>query len=110
MLIYPRLLSLVPQAALIHYGCKVSQARFRAFSTARGQTVVYGPPGTGKTYWARKTVLELAALRAFGRHFAELSVEEQAEVEGSEVRPGLVRTCTFHPGYGYEDFLEGFRP
>jgi 5-methylcytosine-specific restriction protein B len=84
--------------------------QIQAILDRKGQVVVYGPPGTGKTYRARRTILDLAALRAFGRTFAEVSVEEKAEVEGSKAKPGLVRSCTFHPGYGYEDFLEGFRP
>ena len=76
----------------------------------KGQVILYGPPGTGKTYWAKKIGFDLAALHAFGRFFSELSDEEEIEVKGTTANPGLVRSCTFHPAYGYEDFLEGFRP
>jgi 5-methylcytosine-specific restriction enzyme B len=84
--------------------------RIQAILDRKGQAILYGPPGTGKTFWARKTTFDLAALSAFSRSFDELSVEERAEVEGNPAKPGLVRFCTFHPGYGYEDFFEGYRP
>ena len=84
--------------------------RVQAILERKGQTIIYGPPGTGKTYWARQTALDLAALRAFRLVFSELSSEEKAKVEGRGTTEGLVRWCTFHPNYGYEDFLEGYRP
>jgi 5-methylcytosine-specific restriction enzyme B len=84
--------------------------RIQLILDRKGQAILYGPPGTGKTYWARKTAFELAALKAFGKLFDDLSPEERLEVEGTATTPGLVRLCTFHPAYGYEDFLEGFRP
>lgn len=75
----------------------------------KGQVILYGPPGTGKTYWAESAAKELAAHHAFGRPYAELSPEQQKEVWAPQ-GDGLVRMCTFHPSYGYEDFLEGHRP
>ena len=84
--------------------------RVEAILDRKGQAILYGPPGTGKTYWARRTALDLAALKAFGRRFDDLSPNEKTQVEGTAVAPGLVRSCTFHPAYGYEDFIEGFRP
>lgn len=71
----------------------------------KGQVILYGPPGTGKTYWAERTARDLAASSAFGKPFAELDAAQQ-----SRVTDHYVRLCTFHPGYGYEDFLEGYRP
>jgi 5-methylcytosine-specific restriction protein B len=76
----------------------------------KGQVVLYGPPGTGKTYWAEITARQLAAYHAFGRDFDHLTADEKLRVVGSAEQPGLVRMCCFHPAYGYEDFLEGYRP
>jgi 5-methylcytosine-specific restriction protein B len=76
----------------------------------KGQVILYGPPGTGKTYWARRAARDLAALAAFGQAYEELSAVQKTEIDGGAGHDGLVRCCTFHPAYGYEDFIEGFRP
>ena len=75
----------------------------------KGQAILYGPPGTGKTYWAELAVRNLAALGNYGVKFDDLLPEQRERVIGQE-RGALVRTCTFHPSYSYEDFIEGFRP
>jgi 5-methylcytosine-specific restriction enzyme B len=84
--------------------------RVQSILDRKGQAILYGPPGTGKTYWARQAAFDLAALRTFSRLFIELSPDEKVRVGGNASMPGLVRSCTFHPSYGYEDFIEGFRP
>ena len=76
----------------------------------KGQVILYGPPGTGKTYWARRAARDLAAMAAFGQAHDQLSADQKAAVDGTSEHEGLVRCCTFHPAYGYEDFIEGFRP
>lgn len=76
----------------------------------KGQVILYGPPGTGKTYWAEKTANDLAAISSFGKPFESLSEIERKSVIGDGQKSGLVRLCCFHPAYGYEDFIEGYRP
>jgi 5-methylcytosine-specific restriction protein B len=103
----PKLSQIAPTRALRLDGIP---GRIQAVLDRKGQAIVYGPPGTGKTYWARQTARDLAAIDAFGRPFAQLANDEQAVVEGTTEKAGLLRWCTFHPAYGYEDFIEGFRP
>src|SRR6266487_1008942 len=86
-------------------------ARIQAILERKGQVILYGPPGTGKTYWAEVTARKLAARSCFGIAFDQLTKEQKAVILGGDDDVhGIVRMCSFHPAYGYEDFLEGFRP
>lgn len=69
------------------------------------QVIVYGPPGTGKTYWAERTACDLCAYHQFGVAFDELNEAQRQEIVGK-----TMQLCSFHPAYGYEDFIEGYRP
>ena len=82
-------------------------ARIEAILRRKGQVILYGPPGTGKTYRALSVANELAARHAFRKSFVDLTASERKTVTDGD---GLVRVCTFHPGWGYEDFIEGLRP
>lgn len=85
--------------------------RVQAVLSRKKQVILYGPPGTGKTYWARLAAQDLAAQSRYGRLYADLTLNQQKDIHGSDGNPNsLVRVCTFHPAYGYEDFLEGYRP
>ena len=84
--------------------------RIQSVLERKSQVVLYGPPGTGKTYWAERTANELAALSTFNCPFDELEEAQRESIVGGEGNAGLVRICCFHPAYGYEDFLEGYRP
>jgi len=77
----------------------------------KGQVILYGPPGTGKTYWAEQAACELAARASFGTPFENLPNEQRSLLRSEDdAHHAKVRACCFHPAYGYEDFLEGFRP
>lgn len=79
-------------------------ARIEEVLLRKGQVILYGPPGTGKTHWALRTANELAARSWFRQPYADLTDQQKETLKSAIV------TCTFHPAYGYEDFLEGFRP
>ncbi|WP_164103721.1 DUF4357 domain-containing protein [Candidatus Laterigemmans baculatus] len=84
--------------------------RIQAVLDRKSQVILYGPPGTGKTFWAERAANDLAAIAAFGRQFEELDDAAKRTVTGDGTTSGLVRLCCFHPAYGYEDFIEGYRP
>jgi 5-methylcytosine-specific restriction protein B len=84
--------------------------RIQSILDRKKQAILYGPPGTGKTYWAHRTARDLAALTTFGHLYDELQTADQAVISGNDTQRGLVRFTTFHPAYGYEDFIEGYRP
>lgn len=73
--------------------------------------ILYGPPGTGKTYSAVYRALEIVD----GTSFKDVSDEKlrrtKAMARLEELRKsGQVEMVTFHPGYSYEDFVEGIAP
>lgn len=78
----------------------------------KGQVVLQGPPGTGKTRLALSVALALAG-RA---DLIDAPPDERAAVlaELSKAPDGATAArltmVTFHPSYGYEDFVEGFKP
>ncbi|GHK02361.1 hypothetical protein SY2F82_41580 [Streptomyces sp. Y2F8-2] len=73
----------------------------------KGQVILHGPPGTGKTRLALGAALALAGrVDVLDGSEPERRMEAQAEVLSSD----QVRLVTFHPSYGYEDFVEGFKP
>lgn len=85
--------------------------RIQSILDRKGQVILYGPPGTGKTYWAMVTARNLATYYRFGLPYDDLADDQKVVVTGTEqLADGLVRLCSFHPAYGYEDFLEGYKP
>ncbi|MFD0123701.1 AAA family ATPase [Streptomyces virginiae] len=80
----------------------------------RGQVVLYGPPGTGKTYealrYAVRRIGELADDLPGVQPYAEPGEEAFRATHRALVNADRLTMVTFHPGYGYEDFIEGLRP
>jgi 5-methylcytosine-specific restriction protein B len=74
------------------------------------QVILYGPPGTGKTYHAERIALEIVARQNFNCLPSQLSDRQRDAVYGRDGADLFIATCTFHPMYSYEDFIEGYRP
>ncbi|MFE1438657.1 McrB family protein [Streptomyces sp. NPDC058739] len=72
----------------------------------KGQVILHGPPGTGKTR------LALAAALALDGRADVLGADagQRADAQAEMLAGDRVRMVTFHPSYGYEDFVEGFKP
>ncbi len=83
-------------------------AKISAILERKGQVILYGPPGTGKTYWALSVAKDLVSHARHGRPHNGLSDAERTALE--PILKQAIHVVTFHPGYGYEDFIEGYRP
>lgn len=73
------------------------------------QVILYGPPGTGKTYQAERVALEIVARHEFRCLASQLSETQRKTIYGQAGQDPMIATCTFHPMYSYEDFIEGYR-
>lgn len=74
------------------------------------QVILYGPPGTGKTYHAERIALEMVARHNFHCSSSRLSQWQQDSIYGRDGTDPYIVSCTFHPTFAYEDFIEGYRP
>lgn len=66
-------------------------------------TIFYGPPGTGKTYIVDK------GLKAYLGTLTNKLFSQAKENSKSRIDE-QIEYVQFHPGYTYEDFIEGLRP
>ncbi|MGW6480761.1 AAA family ATPase [Streptomyces sp. NPDC055059] len=72
----------------------------------KGQVILHGPPGTGKTRLALGAALAMdGRADMLGADPGQRALAQAAMLHGDRVR-----MVTFHPSYGYEDFVEGFKP
>lgn len=73
--------------------------------------MLYGPPGTGKTWKAAHEAVRAVDPDRYAAALA--SIDPDAELQSihqSLVNEGRILWITFHSGYSYEDFVEGYRP
>lgn len=74
----------------------------------KGQVILHGPPGTGKTRLALGVALALdGRAHMLG---SDVDAVQRAQAQAELLHGYRIRMVTFHPSYGYEDFVEGFKP
>lgn len=67
--------------------------------------IFFGPPGTGKTYEVRREALKIILGKEIPKDYKDI-VKKFNELK----ERGQIEFVTFHPNFGYENFVEGLFP
>ncbi len=70
-------------------------------------TILYGPPGTGKTY---NTVYYAVSICRPDLDVGGMGYQEVLTIFNELMEKGRIAFTTFHQSYGYEEFIEGYKP
>jgi len=72
--------------------------------------ILYGSPGVGKTHNTNKLISLIEEGKSDREIFEAIKLNEKSDsVDISDIKE-RVKFVTFHQSFGYEDFIEGFRP
>ena len=72
--------------------------------------ILYGSPGVGKTHNTNKLIRLIEEGKSDREIFEAIKLNEKSDsVDISDIKE-RVKFVTFHQSFGYEDFIEGFRP
>ena len=72
--------------------------------------ILYGSPGVGKTHNTNKLISLIESGVAEKEIFSRIKNNEQNDGVNINNIKDRVKFITFHQSFGYEDFIEGFRP
>ncbi len=72
--------------------------------------ILYGSPGVGKTHNTNKLIRLIEDSKSDSEIFEAIRQNDKSEhMDIGDIRD-RVKFITFHQSFGYEDFIEGFRP
>jgi len=72
--------------------------------------ILYGAPGVGKTHNINRLISLIEEDKSDEEIFESLKKNEFADIIDIEEIKNRIKFVTFHQSFGYEDFIEGFRP
>jgi len=72
--------------------------------------ILYGSPGVGKTYNTNKLIRLIEDGMSDREIFDSIELNDKSDSADISDIKERVKFITFHQSFGYEDFIEGFRP
>ncbi len=90
---------------------KISLSRIVSHETLNTKNIIlYGSPGVGKTYNTKKLISLIESGKSEKDIFITIKNNELNDLVDITDIKDRVKFITFHQSFGYEDFIEGFRP